>query len=130
MKQNVLKIEDKSKGFDQIVKIITTREGKYALKVPRERILLFREEFACKKLKGKVPVPEIVFKNRNFLIEKYIEGKDLDEVKLTRKQEEKIYFEAGKMLRKIHKVKTKGLGFIGFDEKGVDNFIKKNPLWK
>jgi len=125
LKETVTKIDDKSKGADQIVKIIETALEKYIIKFPKKKIVNFREIYACEKLEGKVPVPKIVFKTEDFLIEEYLDGGDLDELKLSDSGTKKVYFQLGGFLKEIHKVKTKGFGFIGFDGNGEFKNLRK-----
>ncbi|MBI9053279.1 MAG: aminoglycoside phosphotransferase family protein [Bacteroidales bacterium] len=117
LNETIIKIVDKSKGAEQLVKIIETTKGKYILKMPREKVQVFREIFACENLKN-LPVPKIFYKHKDFVVEEYMEGIDLDEVKLSPKQEKEIYCQMGNILSNIHKTRTEGFGFIGLNGKG------------
>jgi aminoglycoside phosphotransferase (APT) family kinase protein len=114
LESKVLNIIDRSKGEDYEVKIVITDKGKYVLKVPhKEKNKILKEVVAthlCKK-KG-VPVPQVLYYNNNFLIEENIEGKDLDGVKTSKKIFSKIYYDMGKILRKMHSIKGKGFGSV------------------
>jgi len=108
----LIKITDKSEGYDHIVKIITTDNNKYVLKSPkRENLLIKNQVFASKSwLKAGVPVPRILYHSEEVIIESFVEGTQLDKLKITEKGKEKIYFQLGKIMKKMHSVKTKGYG--------------------
>jgi aminoglycoside phosphotransferase (APT) family kinase protein len=127
--EEVINISDASKGLDQIVKIVETASGKkYAFKSPKnpkEKELIYREVFACEKLKGKAPVPEIFFKSDDYIIKSFLEGEDLCDVVLSEEQAKDVYCEVGRCLKKIHQIKTQGFGSIGLD--GVGEFKTLRP---
>ncbi|MFH0857655.1 MAG: aminoglycoside phosphotransferase family protein [Candidatus Magasanikbacteria bacterium] len=131
LSEKVESILDISKGLDQIVKIIKTEKNKYIYKAPRNReetILIFREVFACEKMKGLVPVPKIIYKGDDFIIQEYIDGKNLDTVDLYGEQEKKIYCDLGKYLQKIHTVGTEGYGFIDIHGRGKLRTLREMAL--
>ena len=118
LKVKAISIKDISKGVDQKVKIVSTDKGKFIFKFPKRQVFNFREFFACKKLIGKIPVPKIILKRRSFIIESFLEGTDLDEVKLSGREDKIIYSQLGLFLKKIHTIKMKGFGDVGFNGKG------------
>lgn len=118
-KEEIVEIIEVSKGVDQTVKIVRTRNSVYVMKVPNKHLeIIQRECIACEKLRGLVLVPEIVARTNQYIIEKFIVGEDLDEVLLKENTRKKIYKELGQLLRKIHSVPMKGYGFIGMDGNG------------
>tara|TARA_B110000977_G_C11002593_1_gene464448 strand:+ start:460 stop:1311 length:852 start_codon:yes stop_codon:yes gene_type:complete len=120
LNKTVIKISDSSNGIDQLVKIIETKSNKYVMKFPDDEVLLFREIFACEKLNGIIPVPQIIFKSECFLIQEYITGKSLNEINLSINDLKKVYSQAGIYLKKIHQIKSKGFGYI--NSKGYGNY--------
>ena len=92
--KKVISITDSSNGLDQEVKIIETKNNKYVIKIPNEKVILHREIFAHNILNGIIPVPNIIFKSDYFLIQDYITGESLDKTNLSknnfRKDEEFI----------------------------------------
>jgi len=126
LNETIVHIKDSTKGLDHEVKIIQTKNSKYVIKFPRKNPELIDREFiACSKLKGIIPVPNILFKNKKYIIETYIPGKNFSEVKLTLKERKKIYKELGTILRKIHSVHMKGYGFVKSNGKGMYPTLKK-----
>ncbi|MFH1211860.1 MAG: aminoglycoside phosphotransferase family protein [Candidatus Woesearchaeota archaeon] len=107
-------IIDKSKGVNQEVKIVETDSGKFVIKVPHnEKDKILKEVIGTKLCSKKsVPVPEIIFFNETMLIETYIEGADLDDLKTSKKNFEQIYLEIGKLIRKMHSIAGTGFGSV------------------
>lgn len=128
--KEVIAIKDVSKGLDQIVKVVESRDLTYVIKIPKKHVaeLLMREYIACKKLKGLVPVPKVIAKTNRYIIEEFIKGEDLDEVTLNLNEKRKIYEELGSILRKINSVPMKGYGFIGVNGKGTYSTLKERVL--
>jgi aminoglycoside phosphotransferase (APT) family kinase protein len=120
LNKTVIKISDRSNGIDQIVKIIETKNNIYVMKFPEDKVLIFREIFACEKLNGIIPVPKIIFRSEDFLIQEYITGESLDKINLSINDFKKVYFQIGVYLKKIHQIKSKGFGFL--DLKGVAKY--------
>jgi aminoglycoside phosphotransferase (APT) family kinase protein len=115
---NVLSVRDSSKGVDQNVKIVTTDNGVFVLKIPhKENDKILKEYLATSEcIKLKLPVPKVIYHDKNILIETYLEGKTLEEVKTNKEQFAKIYFKLGRFLRKIHSIKCDGFGSIMTNE--------------
>jgi aminoglycoside phosphotransferase (APT) family kinase protein len=121
IKKTIQKIEDKSKGCDQIVKIITTKDNKkYVVKIPNHPKYNYREKIACEKLKKLKIIPKIIYFNKKYIIQEYVEGKDIDEIKIPLTKIKKVYLDIGQILKQIHTVKINGFGKI--TEKGVSKY--------
>ncbi len=112
LRLEVKNIVDTSKGVDQEVKIVETPKGKFVIKIPhKEKNKIIRQKLATKLCSEKgIPVPKVILSNNKYLIESYLEGKDLDEIRLNKKDTEKIYFELGRILKKIHDIQGKKFG--------------------
>ena len=112
-KEEIINITDYSNGCDQKVYLIETKNNKYILKKPIKEISkINNEEFCIELLSEKnLPIPKLIYKNNEFLIESYIEGEILNE-----NQDLSLYRELGKYISIIHSVKMKG--FDEFNEKG------------
>jgi aminoglycoside phosphotransferase (APT) family kinase protein len=134
-----ISIIDKSQGVDQLVKIIKTKNNTYVFKSPKNDFqMIFNEEFAIKKCTiRKIPSPKVLVKSKKYIIESLIEGKELSKLKLSKSNKLKIYFQIGKLMRKIHSIKTKGYGNFTYKGRGkfsslkqykkyLENNIKKN----
>ncbi len=126
LSEKIIKINDTSKGIDQKVKIIETTTKKYIVKIPKEKIMNYRENFACTKLKNKIPIPKIVYYSENILIENYIDGTEFNKTKLTSEEKTLIYFKLGQYLKKINKIKTEGFGFITKKGKGEFKTLRQS----
>ena len=100
IKEKIININDISIGFDQKVYIIETKEKKYILKeCKKSPIKITNEEFALNILSNlNIPIPKLIFKNSDFLIESYIEGN------LLSKDHKETYF--------IESIKIEGFGEI------------------
>jgi len=111
-------ITDKSKGVDQEVKIIETNNGTFVLKIPHEEKDKILKQIVATKLCAKkgMPVPKIIFSNDDLLIETCIEGIDLDELDVSKYVFEKIYFEIGKLMKKMHSIKGENFGPVNQDK--------------
>ncbi len=135
LNENVLKFAFSYNGLEQTVKIIVTEKNKYVMKIPQKikGVMLYRENFVCQNLKNKL-VPKIIFKTNKYLIESFIEGQNLNELKITGDEKIKLYRELGKNIKKIHQVKMTGFGQLQTNGKGeyktalehVKAVIKKN----
>lgn len=114
LNQQVISMIDKSKGVDQEVKIIQTNKNKFVLKTPREENdKILKEIIATKLCSDKnIPVPKIIYSNKDFLIESYIEGMDLDNLKTSKENFENIYFQIGKLTRLMHSIKGQNFGSV------------------
>jgi aminoglycoside phosphotransferase (APT) family kinase protein len=125
------KITDKTIGYDQIVKIVIAGKKKYVLKIPkREKEMIKDQVFASKKWSALgLPVPKGLFYSRDVLVESFVEGVPLDKCKLSEKQKEKVYFALGRMMRKMHSVRTKGFGNFGGGTRGVFASRKEYEKW-
>jgi aminoglycoside phosphotransferase (APT) family kinase protein len=120
------------------------------LRISRERKpYYFQEKWALKKLKSVgVPVPEILFikylhvnnQDLSMCLMNKVEGEPLErgavDFNLLSTEEKKVYiFQAGKLLSKIHSIKTEGFGWITGEgvaqyktpDKLIDGFFEKMP---
>ncbi|MFA5357603.1 MAG: aminoglycoside phosphotransferase family protein [archaeon] len=123
----VNRITDKSVGWDQEVKIVETENGKYVAKFPKEeREILFREKFGTEQYsKAGIPVPKIIYCDKKCIIEEFIEGTSLDKAKLNKEECKKIYFDLGRLMKRMQKIKSKGYGKILLSGKGRYKTQKK-----
>jgi aminoglycoside phosphotransferase len=112
LNRKVISIADKSKGVDQKVSIIKTDKGVYVVKQPKTETDKIIKEIVATRLchKKNISVPKVIFSNCNLLIETHIKGKDLDELKTTRKNFENIYFQIGKLMKRMHSIKGSSYG--------------------
>lgn len=130
--KKVISITDSSNGLDQEVKIIETKNNKYVIKIPNEKVILHREIFAHNILNGIIPVPNIIFKSDYFLIQNYITGTSLDKTNLSKNNFKKVYFQVGTCFKMIHQIKSKGFGPIDYKgnakykttKEGVDKILQ------
>lgn len=133
LNQEVEKLIEKSKGYDNIIYIVKTKDSEYIIRFPRKapswmpkdvkevvKNRLSAEAYA-NNIWGKlgVPVPKTILIDitrklidSDYLIQERIKGKDLGESKLTNKQKKGIMRELGEYARKMHSVKTKGYGYM------------------
>ena len=109
IKEKIININDISIGFDQKVYIIETKEKKYILKeCKKSPIKIKNEEFALNILSNlNIPIPKLIFKNSDFLIESYIEGN-----LLSKDHKETYFLELGYYISLIHSIKLEGFGEI------------------
>lgn len=112
LNQKVISIVDRSKGLDQEVKIVQTDKGKFVLKIPhKEKDKTLKEIVATKLCANKgIPVPKIIFYNESLLIESYIDGVDLDDLKTSKENFEAIYFKIGQLMKVMHSIKGQNFG--------------------
>jgi aminoglycoside phosphotransferase (APT) family kinase protein len=114
----VIEIKEDSSGCDQYVWIITTsnpEHRKIVLKKPKneEYFRIIREVIACKKFHElDILVPTLEYWDEEILIETYIEGTQLDKIDLDINAKNELFFELGKILRKIHNIQTEGFGMV------------------
>lgn len=125
LNEKIIAITDSSKGIEQTVKIVTTEKNKYILKIPHQgkSLMLYREDFVCNYCKHSL-LPKIILKNNTYLIESFIDGKNLGQVKLSAKNSLELYRELGKNIKKIHQIKMTGFGELQKNGKGQH----KTPL--
>jgi thiamine kinase-like enzyme len=114
--EEVVSIKDCSHGIAQIVKIVKTKKDKYIIKFPHKgnELMIYRENFVCSVLKKNF-LPRIILKDKNFLIESFIDGKELNKVK---KQGPRFYKELGRAIKEIHAIKMSGFGELQNNGKG------------
>jgi len=121
LRQKVLNIQDKSKGCENKVFIVKTNKGESVFRIPVTGELQARREVWASKAWAKIsiPVPRILvydwskkLVDFDYIIESKIDGDDLEDTKLSKTQLEQVMKDLGKMLRKMHKVKTKQFGFL------------------
>lgn len=116
LSEEVVNIKDCSHGIEQVVKIVKTQKNKYIIKFPHKgkELMIYRENFVCNILKTGF-LPKIILKDKTFLIESFIAGKELNKVK---KQGPKFYKELGKAIKEIHAIKMSGFGELQNNGKG------------
>ena len=109
IKEKIIKINDISIGFDQTVYLINTKENKYIFKeCKKSPIKIENEEFALKILSNlNIPIPKLIFKNSDFLIESYIE-RNL----LSKDHKDNYFIELGYYISLIHSIQLEGFGEI------------------
>jgi len=130
LQEAVTEYKDSSKGAEQKVSIITVTSGKqFVVKQPHKNEMLFREVMACTVLKNKIPLPSIIYSNDALLIETFIAGNDLSELKLSASEEEKVYARLGEILAVIHSQPTEGYGNIMLNGKGKHDNLKSFSLY-
>lgn len=117
--EDVIDIIDCSKGIEQVVKIVETKKNKYIFKLPHQgnELMVYRENFACSHIKN-VPVPKIVAKGRDYIIESFIAGQLLNELKLSHRNQAKIYKDLGRYINQIHRLKMHGFGELQNNGRG------------
>ena len=113
LKPKIVSIQDLSIGCDQKVYLIQTNNEKYIYKESKKDISKIKnEEYALKILsKLEIPIPKLVYSDKEFLIETYING-DL----LSKKDSEDLFIQLGHYISKIHSVKMEGFGEIKNDK--------------
>ena len=116
----VLSLDNKSKGWDHKVFIANTEKGKFVIRIPiKDKNKLKLQAWVCKRWKSiGVSVPEPLVIKKDFLIETCIEGKDIEDAKLTKKQTYDFFLELGKQLKKMHSVKTNSFGYFKKEMRG------------
>lgn len=122
LNENISKIAYSYQGHEQTVKIVATEKNKYVLKIPQKRkgVMIYRENFVCTKLKN-IKIPKVILKTETYLIESFIEGQNLNELKIKKDKQAKIYQELGKNIKKIHQIKMTGLGTLQNNGRGQHN---------
>ncbi len=121
--QNI-KVVGEEKGIHSVVRIVQSDDKKYIVKFSVWPVKAFREKFAYQKLFGLIPMPHLLVSGQDYVIQDYVEGKFLDEVRLSEQEIRKIYIELGRILKRIHQIKTAGAGFIETDGKGGHKSFK------
>ncbi len=127
LNQKVKSIRDVSRGFENKVFVVKTNKDISVIRIPKAGKPPFAgkhqalREYWASKAWGKlgIPVPKVMIfdesrklANFDYVIETYIPGKNLNQVKLTKKQTKAIMRKLGKLLKKMHKVKTKKYGLL------------------
>ena len=109
IKTKIININDISIGCDQKVLILETQKEKYILKESKNSpSKIQNEEFALNLLsKLNIPIPKLIFKNSEFLIESYIEGN-----LLSKDHSDNYFIELGYYISLIHSIKLEGFGEI------------------
>lgn len=111
---NPIKIVEKSKGFDHKIYLIYSNQGNFVLRMPiKEKNKIMAQAWAFKRW-GEigVPVPKIISIKKDYLLEELIEGEDMDDENPSEKVCQKILFNLGKYLKKMHTIRTKGFGYM------------------
>lgn len=108
------RIKEKSKGFDNRVFLVYSNKENFCIRIPiKEKNKIIAQAWAFKKWrKLGIPVPKIIVVEREYLIEELIGGNNFEETKLTLPQKERILFELGRHVKKMHTVKTRGFGYL------------------
>ena len=109
LQKKVKSTKDLSIGCDQDVYLIETEDIKYIAKQPRKDLTKIDNEiFAINSLSPfYIPIPKLIYNNNSFLLESYIEGKNLKE-----NYSENYFIELGSYVRKIHEIELEGFGNI------------------
>ncbi|MBT4071576.1 MAG: aminoglycoside phosphotransferase family protein [Candidatus Magasanikbacteria bacterium] len=120
--EDILNIKDTSNGIEQNVSIVETDKGKFIVKSPKKgnEIMIFREQFACDALREYDFIPEVLYVDENILIESFLEGRSLEDIKKTGEASDSFWKDFGRAVSKIHTVKTEEYGEI--TEKGKGEF--------
>ena len=105
----ISKITDISKGDDQEVYLIESNKGKYILKQPISDISkINNEEFALNILSNlNIPIPKLIYKNSELIIETYIDGS-----LLSKDSSDNYFIQLGNIINKIHSIRLNGFGEI------------------
>lgn len=102
-------IIDSSKGVDHKVYIISCKNKKYIFRESvKNKNTLYNINFVLNKLKSK-KVPNILIYNKNYLIETFIFGEELDKFnknKLSITEIKEVYFKLGQLLKELHSIKS------------------------
>ena len=116
----VVSIKDRSLGVDQKVKIVQTTNGYMVLKIPcSDKSKIIKEIIGtdlCHKVG--VPAPQVILAKNKYLVEEYINGKNLDEINCKKQVYANLYKQLGQILRKLHTVRMQGFGPVGRNGKG------------
>jgi aminoglycoside phosphotransferase (APT) family kinase protein len=127
LKVKRLEISDLTKGLEHKVFNVKTESNDYIIKFPitSSDNKCKVQQWAYKKWTNiGIPVPKVILYNHNYIIEEKIQGVDLEEAKLSLEQQQEIMYQLGKLVRKMHSIKTTGFGPIGSNYKG------KYRTWK
>jgi len=122
----IQRVTDKTKGCNQVVKVVETNSGKYVIKFPHDPSEVYRTVFAYERLKDMVPIPRVVDSTEDYVIELYIEGDDLDEVTLDYSTARQVYSELGSILKRIHTVQGEGFGLLQEGGRGTFGSIRES----
>ena len=151
LKQRVERLNEKSKGQDNIIYLIRTNNSDLVIRIPRLAPKWMSEEMSDvvkNRLSAEayandmwsklgVPVPKTILLDTSrelvdfdYLIQEQIKGRDMGESKLTLKQKQEIMLELGKYVKKMHSVETKKYGYMKAqgvgDSKTWSEFIDKD----
>lgn len=125
--KEVISIKDSSKGVDQIVKIVKCADGTYVYKEPKKEMSKILYEAKGSQLSESlgIPAPLTIKKTKNYLIQTYVEGKEISKTKPTLK----VYKELGKYIQLLHTKKVPKVGKINCNEEKsevglINNLIK------
>ncbi len=127
LNQKIKGIRDVSKGYENKVFIVKTDKETSVIRIPKKGLPPFaskhqalREGWASKAWdKLGIPVPKIITLDESkklakfdYVIETYVPGKGLGEVKLSNKQSKAIMHQLGLYLKKMHTIRTKKYGLL------------------
>lgn len=119
--EKVLYLGHLSNGTSYKTMLMATRRGRYTLKIPKSKdapTLAFRQQLATNVLGGRLPIPVIRLVTRQYVLEDYIQGRNLDRVSLRGREEKHVFEQLGRHLSVIHGLKMRGFGAIGLDGTG------------
>lgn len=113
-------------GFDHHIFFVKTPKKELVFRFPRRRKhnLNIQAWVTKEWLKRSIPVPRIFCAGRNYIVEEKIDGTDMGHTTLTLRQRQKIMYQVGKTLYKMHTVKTRKYGQF------VRLGIGKEKTWK
>lgn len=116
--EDVISISDRTKGYDQEVKIIQTKNDRFVLKTPHyEKDKILKEIVGIKYCAEKnIPVPEVLYSDENTLIETCLEGKDLDGIEASEDTFEHIFLELGRLMSSMHSIQATGYGDVNNED--------------
>jgi len=126
--EDVVRIIDCSFGIEQMVKIVKTKKNIYIIKIPLQgnEMMILREGFACEKLRGCKIVPQVILKEKRYLIESFLEGKMASKIRFSAEEKKSVYISLGKTVRRIHKIKMQGFGVLQKDLEGKDLTLERH----
>jgi aminoglycoside phosphotransferase (APT) family kinase protein len=107
----VLKTKDSSMGADHTVILMWTDKGDYVARFCKNKNAVMTHAWAC-KVWSRYHLPKILLKGKDYSIETMTQGTTFAHAKMTTKEQLKVMKTVGKLLRQMHKVKTKRYGYL------------------
>lgn len=117
-------VKDKSKGANHYVYIFFCEKGNYVMRLPRrgQKSKLLYEAWAFEEWRKRhALVPRLYAADECYILEEYIDGIELADLKLLSTEKEAVYKDVGKQVKKLHSVKTQGYG--PWDRFGVGKYL-------